>query len=125
MAVVFALTLYLQTRTHFGRDVFAVGGSLTAARLSGIRTARVLIVVYSFVGLCAGLGGVVAAGRIGGAAPQVDGSLPLQAIAAVLLGGTSLTGGLGGVGGTVFGVLFLGILQNGLSLSGVQPSGSR
>lgn len=120
MIGVFLITLYLQRMTHFGRDVFAVGASMVASRLSGIRTGRVLICVYLFVGLCAGLGGVIAVGRIGGAAPQVDNTLALQAIAAVLLGGTSLAGGLGGVGGTVFGVLFIGILQNGLSLAGVQ-----
>ena len=67
----------------------------------------------------AALAGVIAVGRIGAAAPQPDNTLPLNAIAAILLGGSALTGGLGGVGGTALGVLFIGVLQNGLSLSGV------
>lgn len=119
MAIVFLVVAYLQSRTYFGRDVFAIGGSMHAARLSGIRPARTLIGVYALVGACSALAGVIAVGRTGAVVPQVDNTLPLQAIAAVLLGGTSLTGGLGGVGGTAIGVIFLGALQNGLSLNGV------
>jgi ribose transport system permease protein len=111
--------LYVQTRTYFGRDVYAIGGSIVAARLSGIRTSAVLIAVYAISGACAALGGVMAIGRTGAATPDVDANLPLQAIAAVLLGGTALTGGAGGVLGTAAGVLFIGILDNGLSLAGI------
>lgn len=113
------LCLVVQQRTTFGRDVYAVGGSLPAARLSGIRVPRTIICVYAIVGAASALAGIIASARIGAASPQVNGNLPLQAAAAVLLGGTSLTGGAGGVGGTALGVLFIGILQNGLSLSGV------
>jgi ribose transport system permease protein len=120
MVVTFAIGLYIQTRTYFGRDVYAVGGSLPAARLSGIRTSRTIVTVYAITGACAALGGVIAAGRIGAATPQVDNTLALQAAAAVLLGGTSLFGGAGGVGGTALGVLFIGVLQNGLSIAGIQ-----
>jgi ribose transport system permease protein len=119
MAVVFVIFLVIQKRTYFGRDIYATGGSYTAARLSGIRTGRTLIAVYAVVGACAGLGGVIATGRTGAAVPQVDPSLALQAVAAVLLGGTALTGGSGSVVGTAFGCLFIGILQNGLNLVGV------
>jgi ribose transport system permease protein len=119
MGLTFLLALYVQTRTYFGRDVYAIGGSLTAARLSGMRTSLVLFTVYAISGACAALGGVISAGRIGAATPQVDATLPLQAIAAVLIGGTSLTGGAGGVTGTAIGVLFIGILDNGLSLAGI------
>lgn len=115
----FLLGLYLQRRTYFGRDVYAVGGSLTAARLSGVKASLTLIAVYGISGACAALSGVIAVGRIGAATPEVDSNLALQAIAAVLLGGTPLTGGDGGVGGTVLGVLFIGILQNGLDIAGV------
>jgi ribose transport system permease protein len=111
--------LYLQQWTYFGRHVYAVGGSLTAARLSGIRTSRTIMGVYALSALCATIGSIITIGRIGVAAPTVDVNLPLQAIAAVLLGGTSLSGGVGGVGGTAIGVLFIGILQNGLSIAGV------
>lgn len=120
MAGVFLLCLFLQRRTYFGRDVYAVGGSIIAARLSGIRPSRVLLSVYALCAALASLGGVITVGRIGAASPQVDETLPLQAAAAVLIGGTSLTGGAGGVEGTALGVLFIGVLQNGLSIAGVQ-----
>jgi ribose transport system permease protein len=120
MIISLAVGLYVQRWTYFGRRVYAVGGSLTAARLSGIRTSRTVMAVYGISALCATIGGIITIGRIGAATPTVDVNLPLDAIAAVLLGGTSLTGGSGGVGGTAIGVLFLGILQNGLSLAGVE-----
>ncbi len=119
MAVAFLLFLYIQRRTYFGRDIYAVGGSITAARLAGIRTSRTLVVVWAVEGAMAALAGIIAVGRIGAAAPQPDNTLPLNAIAAILLGGSALAGGAGGVGGTVLGVLFIGVLQNGLSLSGI------
>ncbi|OJU85973.1 MAG: hypothetical protein BGO11_18275 [Solirubrobacterales bacterium 70-9] len=114
------VAIYVQQWTFFGRHVYAVGGSLTAARLSGIRTSWTIMGVYGVTALCATLGSIISIGRIGVAAPTVDVNLPLQAIAAVLLGGTSLSGGTGGVGGTAIGVLFIGVLQNGLSIAGVQ-----
>jgi ribose/xylose/arabinose/galactoside ABC-type transport system permease subunit len=119
MAAVFVIALYVQERTYFGRDIFAVGGSYTAARLSGIRTTRTLIVIYAALGGCATLAGAIATSRAGAATPLPDNTLPLQAIAAVLLGGTALTGGAGSVWGTAFGVIFIGVLQNGLDISGV------
>ncbi|GAA1135903.1 ABC transporter permease [Nocardioides aquiterrae] len=119
MAAVFLVALYVQNRTYFGRDVYAIGGSATAARLSGIHVPRTLIIVYAVAGACAALAGTIGVGRVGAAVPTVDSTLALQAIAAVLLGGTALTGGSGGVGGTALGVLFIAILQNGLSLAGV------
>lgn len=119
MIVTLAAAVYVERYTYLGRDIFAVGGSLTAAELSGIRTGRTLIVVYALSGGAAGLAGAIAVGRIGAATAQVDAFLPLQAIAAVLLGGTLLTGGAGSVIGTVLGVLFIGGLGNLLSISGV------
>ncbi|WP_448808488.1 ABC transporter permease [Agromyces bauzanensis] len=119
MLVVFAIFLYVERRTFFGRDVFAVGGSFSAARLSGIRTTKTIVQVYTISGALGAVGGVLASSRVGAATPQVDPSLPLLAIAAVLLGGTSLLGGLGSVVGTALGVLFIGLLQNGLSIAGI------
>jgi ribose transport system permease protein len=119
MAIVFGVFLYIQKMTYFGRDVYAVGGSVTAARLSGIRTSRTIAGVYALAAVCASLASVIIIGRIGVAAPNVDNNLALQAVAAVLLGGTSLSGGVGGVGGTAVGVLFIAVLQNGLSIAGV------
>lgn len=119
MAVAFLAALYVQSRTFFGRDVYAIGGNPSAARLAGIRVPGTLIAVYALMGGCAALAGAVAVGRIGAAVPQVNDTLPLEAIAAVLLGGTALSGGSGGVGGTALGVLFIAVLDNGLAISGV------
>jgi ribose transport system permease protein len=120
MAVVFLIALYVQRSTYFGRDIYAVGGSAEAARLSGIRVSRTIIAVYALSGMLAALGGVLQVARIGAASPLVGEALIFDAAAAVLLGGTSFAGGVGGVGGTAVGVLFLATLQNGLSVSGVQ-----
>lgn len=119
MLFVFVVFYYVQRYTYFGRDVYAVGGSLTAARLSGIRTSRTIVAVYAVTGATAAFAGIILVGSIGAASPQVDGTLPLEAVAAVLLGGTALTGGAGSIVGTGLGVLFIGELQNGLSIGGV------
>jgi len=105
--------------TYFGRDIYAVGGNIDAARLSGIRVSRTLMAAYAVAGLCSGLAGVIQAGRLGAASPLVGQDIPLNAAAGVLLGGTSFTGGVGGVTGTAVGVLFIGVLQNGLSIAGI------
>jgi ribose transport system permease protein len=120
MLGVFLAALYVQRSTYFGRDVYAVGGSMDAARLSGVRVGRTLIAVYAIAGLLAALAGVIQDARIGAASPLVGGTVIFNAAAAVLLGGTSFSGGIGGVGGTAIGVLFLATLQQGLSISGVQ-----
>jgi ribose/xylose/arabinose/galactoside ABC-type transport system permease subunit len=119
MLATYLVALVVLHWTYFGRDVYAVGGNITAARLSGINVARTLIMVYAIAGLCAGIGGVIQAGRLGAASPLVGQTTPLDAAAAVLLGGTSFLGGVGGVTGTAVGVIFIGTLQNGLSIAGV------
>jgi ribose/xylose/arabinose/galactoside ABC-type transport system permease subunit len=96
-----------------------VGSNAEAARLSGISVAIVLVAVYAISGLSAGLGAAVQTGRLTAAAPQADPTLMLTVIAAVLIGGTSLSGGDGGLFGTFLGVLFLGIIRNALQLSDV------
>lgn len=95
MILTFVIALYVQHRTYWARDVYAIGGSLTAARLSGIRTSLILISVYALSGACAALGGIITTGRIGSATPQPDPNLPLQAIAAVLLGGRACSAARG------------------------------
>ena len=105
--------------TTFGRSVYAVGANPEAARLTGIKVSWILISVYAISGLSAGFAAVVATGRLTAASPQVDPNLMLNVIAAVLIGGTAFTGGDGGLLGTVIGVLFLGLIQNGLQLSSV------
>ncbi len=120
MALTFLAALYVQRSTYFGRDVYAVGGNPDAARLSGVKVSRTIIAVYAISGMLAAFGGVIQTARIGAASPQVGEAILFDAAAAVLLGGTSFAGGVGGVGGTAVGVLFLATLQNGLSVSGVQ-----
>jgi ribose transport system permease protein len=105
--------------TSFGRGVYAVGANPEAARLTGIKVSHVLIAVYTISGLSAGFAAIVQTGRLTAAGPQVDPNLLLNVIAAVLIGGTAFTGGDGGLLGTVIGVLFLGLIQNGLQLSSV------
>ena len=105
--------------TGFGRSLFAVGSNPEAARLNGIDVGRILLITYAVSGLTAGLASVVQVGRLTGASAQADPTLLLTVIAAVLIGGTTYTGGEGGVLGTLIGVLFLGVVQNGLTLADV------
>jgi ribose/xylose/arabinose/galactoside ABC-type transport system permease subunit len=105
--------------TAFGRALFAIGSNREAARLNGINVAALLVGVYAIAGLSMGLASVVQVGRLTGASPTVEPDLLLTVITAVLIGGTAYTGGEGGVLGTVIGVLFLGAIQNGLTLSDV------
>lgn len=105
--------------TYYGQDIYAVGGNIEAARLSGINTTATLVAAYGVVGASAALAGVVQAGRLGASSPDVGAEIPLSAAAAVLLGGTSFLGGIGGVTGTAVGVLFIGTLQNRLAIKGV------
>jgi ribose transport system permease protein len=105
--------------TAFGRALFATGSNQEAARLNGISISRVLIAVYVIAGLAAGLAAILQVGRLTAASATVDPTLLLTVLAAVLIGGTSFTGGEGGVLGTVIGVIFLGVVQNGLTLSDV------
>jgi ribose transport system permease protein len=105
--------------TVYGRSLLAVGSNPEAARLNGIDVGRILMATYAIAGLTAGLAALVQVGRLTSASAQADPALLLTVIAAVLIGGTAYTGGVGGVGGTVIGVLFLGVVQNGLTLSDV------
>jgi ribose transport system permease protein len=105
--------------TTFGRALFAVGSNEEAARLNGINITAVVITVYVIAGVTAAIASVVLVGRLTAAPATSDPTLLLTVLAAVLIGGTSFTGGEGGVLGTVIGVLFLGVIQNGLTLSDV------
>jgi len=105
--------------TSFGRSIFAIGGNPEAARLSGIRVGLVIVTTYGLCAGFAGLAGIVQAGRLDAASPTVGANVALVAAAAVLLGGTRFSGGVGGVTGTLVGTLFIGVLQNGLGLMGV------
>lgn len=117
-ALVFVVAAYVLRKTLFGRDVYAVGGNPKAARLSGINVSWTIIAVFAIAGAAAAFGGVVAASRTGSAGPTVGNYIMLQAAAAVLIGGTSLRGGSGTILGTAIGVLFFGVLSNGLQMAG-------
>jgi ribose transport system permease protein len=121
MAVVFAASWLLLMRTPFGRHVYAVGGNRDAAWLSGVRVDRVLTKVYLLCGLGAGLAGVLVASRLSAGYPRAGDLYELDAVAAVVVGGTSLFGGRGSIWGTLGGAFFIGILNNGLNLYNVSP----
>jgi ribose transport system permease protein len=105
----------------FGRFIYAIGGSMEAARLSGVQTTRTVITAYSISGLCAALAGVMTAARLGVGDPTAGSLSNLDAITAVVIGGTSLMGGIGGAVGTVFGAILLAILSNIMNLLGISP----
>ncbi len=114
------ISWFILRRTVLGMRIYAVGGNPDAARLSGIRVWWILLFVYSVSGLLAGLGGVMSAARLYAAnGLQLGQSYELDAIAAVILGGTSFVGGIGGIGGTLVGALIIAVLTNGLTLVGV------
>jgi len=110
---------YVLRFTSYGRAVYAVGGNREAARLAGINVTMVLVSVYAIVGFFAATAGLIEASRLASASPTAGSTMALTAAAAVLLGGTSFFGGIGGVGGTLVGVLLISVLQNGLGLIGV------
>ncbi|WP_417248668.1 ABC transporter permease [Celeribacter sp.] len=118
-AVLFFIASAVLRYTSFGRALYSIGSNTEAARLNGINVRRVLLTVFIISSLTAGLASVIQVGRLTVASPEVDMNLLLTVLAAVLIGGTAMTGGEGGVLGTLIGVLFLGVVQNGLTLSGV------
>ncbi|SEK55857.1 ABC transporter permease [Rhodococcus maanshanensis] len=105
--------------TRFGRSVFAIGSNSEAARMNGINVPRTTVYVYLLAGAAAGIASLIQVGRLTGAAPQIDVSLLNGVLAAVLIGGTSFSGGRGSIGGTALGVLFLGVVQNAMTLTDV------
>lgn len=117
--VLFAIAGFVLRYTTFGRAIYSIGSNPEAARLNGINVRRVMFLVFVLSGFTAGLACVVQVGRLTVASPEVDMNLLLTVLAAVLIGGTAMTGGEGGVLGTLIGVLFLGVVQNGLTLTGV------
>jgi erythritol transport system permease protein len=119
MLVIAAAASAVAARTPFGRHVYAVGGNERAARLAGIRVGRVKLLTYCFSGLCAGLVGLIIASQLESAHPATGESFELNAIAAVVLGGTSLMGGRGSVRGSLIGAFVIGVLADGLVMMGV------
>ena len=115
---------FVAGKTPFGRQVYAVGGNERAAELSGIYVNRIKMAVYMICGLCGAMTGLITASQLVAAHPTGE-SYELNAIAAVVLGGTSLAGGRGTIWGTIVGALVIGVLTNGLVLLGSRSFGKR
>jgi fructose transport system permease protein len=119
MLLLYAVAWYVLSQTASGRHVYAVGGNMAASNLSGIKSGRTLFLVYVTTGVIAAVGAWAALGRIPNADPNAYQNANLESITAVVIGGTSLFGGRGGVGGTLIGTLIVGVLRNGLTQAGV------
>ncbi|WP_457588108.1 ABC transporter permease [Ensifer canadensis] len=120
LGIVFLASWWILTRTRFGRYIYAVGGNPHAAKTSGINVTRIRFLVYVISGGLSGLAGMMLSARTGSALPQAGIAYELDAIAAVVIGGTSLSGGVGRVTGTLIGALIIGVMNNGLDLMGIQ-----
>lgn len=121
MLVLTAAFMVIARRTRFGRHIYAVGGNERAARLTGLNVARVKVAVYVVAGALSAVAGLIVTARLDSAQPNAGLGYELDSIAAVVIGGTSLSGGRGSVLGTVLGCLIIGVLNNGLFLLNVSP----
>lgn len=121
MLFVFVSALLYQRFRAGGRVLYAIGGNPEVARLAGINVKRATLLVYTACAALSGLAGVMLAARLDAVQPTIGIAYELDAIAAVVIGGTSLSGGTGGIGGTIIGVLIIGVLRNGLNLLSISP----
>lgn len=119
MVLLGVVAAFVAAKTPFGRWVYAIGGNERAAELSGVRVNQVKLLVYVISGFCAAIAGLIIASQLVAAHPATGETFELNAIAAVVLGGTSLFGGRGSIGGTIIGALVIGVLADGLVLLGV------
>ncbi|BDG47530.1 MULTISPECIES: ABC transporter permease [Parageobacillus] len=111
----------LLNKTKFGKYVYAIGGNEQAAIIAGVNVDKYKILVYAYAGLLSGLAGIILTSRISSGQPTAGMMYELDAIAAAVIGGTSLSGGIGTIGGTIIGALIIGVLNNGLDLLNVSP----
>lgn len=119
--IIVLIAFYVLNETRFGRYLYALGGNEDSAKLSGINTNKIKTMVYGISGIAAAISGIIITSRIGSASPNAGNGFELDAIAAVVIGGTSLSGGEGSVVGTIIGALIIGVLNNGLNLMNVSP----
>lgn len=119
LSVLVAIYAVITTRTVIGRRIYATGGNAAAAKLSGVRPTRMVMLTFANMGLLSALGGLVLTARLNSATPKAGEGLELDVIAAVFIGGASASGGKGKVAGTVIGAFIMGILNNGMSIMGV------
>lgn len=122
MFIIFILAALMINKTQLGRHIYAVGGNVQAAKFSGINVQKVKFIVYAYTGVMAGIAGVVIASRLYSGQPTAGDGAEMDAIASVVVGGTSMSGGSGRIGGTLIGVLIIGVLNNGLNLMGVDSN---
>ncbi|HCR4073319.1 TPA: ribose ABC transporter permease [Proteus mirabilis] len=122
MMIVFLSAWYVLHHTRLGRYIYALGGNEAATRLSGISVDKIKIIVYALCGLLAALASIIEVARLSSAQPMAGNGYELDAIAAVVLGGTSLAGGKGRIMGTLIGALILGFLNNALNLLGISSN---
>lgn len=120
MIIIFAAGFYVLKYTKFGRHVYAIGGNRTASQLSGINVSKCEIMVYTISGICCGIASILLTSRLDSAVTTAGDGNELDAIAAVAIGGTSMTGGQGGISGTLIGALIMGIIANGMNLLNIQ-----
>ncbi len=120
-AVIVIIAIVVTKKIKLGRYIYAIGGNESAAKLSGININKVKIIVYTIAGALAAIGGIIVTARLDSAQPNAGTSYELDAIAAVVIGGTSLSGGRGSIWGTVLGAVIIGVLNNGLVLLDVSP----
>lgn len=118
-AAILFLTWLLLNKTRFGYYLYALGGNKTAASYSGVNVRKYNMLPYILIGVLCGVGGIVWSARLGSAAATLGQGFEMDAIAAVVIGGTSMSGGVGTVGGTLIGVLIIGVITNGLNLMGI------
>lgn len=118
-AVILVFTWFLLNRTRFGYYIYAIGGNKLAAQYSGVNVKKYNMLPYVLIGLFCGLSGLIWSARLGSAAATLGSGFEMDAIAAVVIGGTSMSGGVGTVGGTFIGVLIIGVITNGLNLMGI------
>ncbi|MDV2684438.1 ribose ABC transporter permease [Alkalihalophilus lindianensis] len=121
MLLIFIIMYWVLKHTTFGRYIYAIGGNEEAARLAGISVNKVKVAVYALAGLFASISALIYTSRLMSAQPNAGMGIELDAIAAVIIGGTRLTGGKGGVTGTIIGALIMGVLDNILNLMNVSP----
>lgn len=121
MLIMIALCIVLLNNTPFGRYVRAIGGGERVAWLTGIRVVRIKIAMFTLAGLLAGLAGLLQSARVFAATPTLGEGLELDVIAAVVVGGTPLTGGIGTIYGTIIGTLIIAVLSNGMNMMGLSP----
>ena len=119
MIILYVIASIIMNKTIFGRQIYAIGGNNKAANLCGISVEKVKIIVYMISGFCAGIGGIIMGARLGAISPGVGQGLEFEAITAVILGGTALSGGVGRVEKTLLGAMIVGMILNFMTIMGI------